>query len=593
MSLVHPLALLWFLPLAAGLVLLYMLRMKRHDFRVPALFLWPKRTEDVRANSFFQKPRFSPLFWLQLLVLALLTLALAKPQIRQEGLSGGVTVFVLDTSASMSATDVRPSRFGAAQELVRKAIETLRPGERIALIEAGPEARVVFPLQNDPANQKRLLSGVEATDADADLSQALRLAAALVGTRPGARIVLLSDGVADPIRDFSPGKAQFVFQAIGTEDRNARISALGVRDGKVYVEAENTGGAAISGQLKVEVDGRLLDSQRLTLGPGQSTGKTLALPSDGKTVSAQISVEDLLRADNFAFAPVSDAGRLRVLLITQGNLFLERALVLDPRVTLDRATALPLNRGVEHDVVFFDAIPETPVRAPRVVNFGAAGSPWLTLRGAEESATAQLDLEPQRILAGVDLTGVFLGRTQKVELRAGAESVADSTAGPLVVRTPNGLVTTFALLESDFPLTVGFPIFIANLIDALSPQSGQAPIQARPGRTMTIATNSPATLITPSSTALKLVPNDGTLLLRTLNKVGSYTLETREGRRPILVSMSSPTESRIAPQTLLETSRGPVVAARAPDRMAEFVLPILIVTLIALAAEWAVFIRKS
>src|SRR3954471_20477036 len=108
MSFQDPGALLWLLPLGGTILLLYLLRMRRRDVRVPASFLWPERTDEVRANALIQKLRFSWLLVLQLLALALVIFAVAKPQTKQQGLTGEVTVLVLDASASMGATDARP-----------------------------------------------------------------------------------------------------------------------------------------------------------------------------------------------------------------------------------------------------------------------------------------------------------------------------------------------------------------------------------------------------------------------------------------------------------------------------------------------------
>ncbi|HZH98069.1 MAG TPA: BatA and WFA domain-containing protein, partial [Fimbriimonadaceae bacterium] len=131
-------ALLWLIPLAGAIILLYLLKMRRKDLRVPATFLWPAMTYEVRANSLFQRLRFSWLMILQLLAICLIILGLARPQIRQAGLGGEVTVIVLDTSASMSATDVTPSRFEQAVRAATTIVDAVKPGDRVALIESGP-----------------------------------------------------------------------------------------------------------------------------------------------------------------------------------------------------------------------------------------------------------------------------------------------------------------------------------------------------------------------------------------------------------------------------------------------------------------------
>jgi len=82
MSLVNAGALFWLIPLAGIIILLYLLKMRRKEFKVPASFLWPNMTTEVRANSLIQKLRFSWLLVLQLLALCLVVLAFARPQIR-------------------------------------------------------------------------------------------------------------------------------------------------------------------------------------------------------------------------------------------------------------------------------------------------------------------------------------------------------------------------------------------------------------------------------------------------------------------------------------------------------------------------------
>jgi Ca-activated chloride channel family protein len=44
-------ALLWFLPVAGFIILLYLLKVRRREVRVPAKFLFPAITTDVRANN--------------------------------------------------------------------------------------------------------------------------------------------------------------------------------------------------------------------------------------------------------------------------------------------------------------------------------------------------------------------------------------------------------------------------------------------------------------------------------------------------------------------------------------------------------------
>src|SRR2546421_586324 len=329
---------LWLLvPLVGTLIILYLLKMRRKDFRVPATFLWPHQTFEIRANSLFQKLKFSWLLLLQLLALTLTVIALARPQVRSSSLTGSVTVLVIDTSASMSATDIKPSRLAAALAAANKVIDSARPGDKISLIEAGPTPRVLSPLSNDVGRMRMALSSVKATDAANDVGEALRLASSLVSREHSSRIILLSDGVFPEITDFAPGKAEVVFNRIGSSDQNTAISALGVTDTtqgpQIFCSLKNYGKILDAGVLNIYVDGRLANSRKVEIPPHGSNGQTFSAPPSAKVIEAKFKNEDFLQADNYAVA-LRGSATLNILLVGKGDLFLERALSLDSRVSL-------------------------------------------------------------------------------------------------------------------------------------------------------------------------------------------------------------------------------------------------------------------
>jgi Ca-activated chloride channel homolog len=107
-------------------------------------------------------------------------------------------VFVLDSSLSMNARDVSPSRLFAAQTLIRRLVRDM-PGNRVALVQAEGEGVVMTPLTLDGAVIDLLLDAiapgslsVPGTRLAGPLRQALEL------FDPGGRghrvVVVLSDG---------------------------------------------------------------------------------------------------------------------------------------------------------------------------------------------------------------------------------------------------------------------------------------------------------------------------------------------------------------------------------------------------------------
>ena len=106
----------------------------------------------------------------------------------------------------------------------------MQPSDQVAVIEAGATARVLSSLSSDPTAPQRALAALRVSDTPVRMGEALRLAAALVSSDQGARIVVVSDGCFEPVADFSTGKAQVVFQQVGTARDNLAVEALSSAD---------------------------------------------------------------------------------------------------------------------------------------------------------------------------------------------------------------------------------------------------------------------------------------------------------------------------------------------------------------------------
>src|SRR5437016_13159159 len=139
MNLAAPLNLLW-LPLIGGLiVLMYILKLRRKDVVVSSTFLWRQVIRDVQANAPFQKLRKNVLLFLQLLAAALLVLAISRPFWRGIGIGGRSVVIVVDTSASMTATDVGRSRLDEAKQEAGRIVGGMRPEDQMLVVSAAAE----------------------------------------------------------------------------------------------------------------------------------------------------------------------------------------------------------------------------------------------------------------------------------------------------------------------------------------------------------------------------------------------------------------------------------------------------------------------
>src|SRR3990170_8409882 len=132
-----PLALLGLL-FTPAVIAMYLLKLRRDERIVPSTLLWTRLISDVEANAPWQRLRRSLLLLLQLLLVAILALLAARPFLeRPAGLARDI-VLVLDTSASMAATDVTPNRLQAAKAAALDALRDLPAGGKVSIVTADP-----------------------------------------------------------------------------------------------------------------------------------------------------------------------------------------------------------------------------------------------------------------------------------------------------------------------------------------------------------------------------------------------------------------------------------------------------------------------
>jgi len=335
-------------PVAAFLALtlpaiaaLYFLRIRRPTRVVPALNLWPDQVRDRQANVPWQRLRFSWLLLIQLLAAAVLVSAAVQPALSAGTSLARHSVVLLDISASMQARDVQPTRLDDAKKQVGAIIDQLSPQDRMTVVAVGPTPRIVASVVGDREALRRAVDGLGVSNGSADLSSALSLAAGLVRPGDDARGYLFSDGIVGPIRTDASSSLPFPveYHPIGVSGENVALTSLVVRTSTQsragYLHVQNFGQQARTFSLEWRADGKLVDVRQLTLGAGVAQDLVLPVPPDATVVSAHIDAGDIFSLDDTVTAVARPPTAYRVLLVTEGNVFLQQALALRADLQLD------------------------------------------------------------------------------------------------------------------------------------------------------------------------------------------------------------------------------------------------------------------
>ena len=159
-----------------AIVALYFLKLRREPLEVPSTFLWHRTLEDMHVNSLWQRLRQSLLLFLQLLLIALIMLACLRPSLQSEQPIQDRSVLMLDTSASMTATDVGPSRLDEAKRQAQEVINRMQPGDAAMIISFSDRARIEQPFTTNRRQLERRLATIEPTQRSTDITEGLRAA---------------------------------------------------------------------------------------------------------------------------------------------------------------------------------------------------------------------------------------------------------------------------------------------------------------------------------------------------------------------------------------------------------------------------------
>jgi Ca-activated chloride channel family protein len=181
--------------------------------------------------------------------LLLFAIALAGPTYDQRiPRNRAVVILAIDVSQSMNATDVDPSRLGAAQEASKQFVNELTPGINLGVIAyAGTATVLVSPTTNRDAS-RHAIENLQVADRTATgeaiftaLSSIATVGAVIGGgdKPPPARIVLFSDG--KETQPSNPDNPKGAFTAARTaKDQGVPISTIsfGTKGGSVEVNNE-------------------------------------------------------------------------------------------------------------------------------------------------------------------------------------------------------------------------------------------------------------------------------------------------------------------------------------------------------------------
>ena len=593
-----------------AIIALYFLKLKRHPVEVPSTYLWTRTIEDLHVNSIWQKLRQSLLLFLQLLVILLAILACLRPGWQGSIEIGDRSILMIDTSASMSATDVGGTRLDAAKQRALSLIDQLESSDVAMVISFSDVPRIEQPFTNNRSALRQAVNKIKPTNRRTDISEALRHASGLAN--PGrtseagtadvqvadalpATMYIISDGGVPAVPDFSPGNLSAKYLKIGSaESRNVAIVAFSTERNsekpgqlQAFARLENSGPQDVDVEVALYLDDALVDASALTVPSDGAEGVNFMLNDvESAILKLELQYDDHLALDNVAHAAINTPRRARVLVVTSGNAALEFALTTEAAAKVaDVIFELPdvletkehqtLALSATYDLIIYDRC--APKEMPEANTLFIGRKPpvegWSTEAAKPSPLIVDIDrLHPLMHL--VEFGSILIYESLPTKGPEGATSLVDADHGSLLMIAPRGgFEDTFLTFEifgeypdgdvnakTNWPRRKSFPVFVMNTLRYLGGGRGRLDVSAaQPGRPVKLRTELPVKRISVESPIGKrmTIEREGqnAFIFTRTGELGVYTVRegsAREAGQHFAINLFDSRESDLVPREVLD-----------------------------------------
>lgn len=527
----YPLALLGLLGLPV-LLAIYLLRNRYRRVPVSSLMLWVDVRQSREGGTRVRRLQTPLLLFLELLAVALLSLAAAGPHVRTTEAALPLVV-VLDDSFSMLAGEPDSARSRAAKALEEELHR--RPPYSVRFVLAGERPQTLGEAVRTAPEALAQLDGWACRAPAARLEEAAALAAEVGGE--WARVLVLTDHAPE----LPPGKGRLQWWAFGRPLPNLAFvtAARSDSDGgeRCLFEVANLSDDRQSATLVVEAGDPPAEVRRtpLDLAPGATHRELLRLKEGTGAVRARVG-EDALAIDNAVTLLPAAARTVGVGVRVRDKPLRE---LVEKAVRAVKEARL---HAAEPDVVFTD-----------IEDDSAEGSAWLVRLVAEKDAEAftgpfVLD-RAHPLTEGLSLAGVVWGGGKAAVLPGAPVVMAGNVPLLTDVERAAGRHELHLRFRPDLSTlqdTPNWPVLVWNLLQwraSLSPGLARANVRLGEEAVLNLPPGTASAEVTGPEGRSRTVAVQGRRVVVRADDVGAYSVTTDEGRFAFAANALSRDES--------------------------------------------------
>jgi len=471
----------FFLPLLSLeilIIILYLIKPKRLRLKVPSLLLWERVLKEEPIGRWFKKLPKNLILLLQILTVMFIILFLSKPVLSFEGIAGRPVIFVLDSSASITAKDISPSRFERAKTEIINLSKKIHNKASLIIVKDKPQLLISSGKNTEI---EKVLKDEKPFLGEGNLNYAISYVENLF-PKESCDIHIFTDGT-EKLDIPKNSQNNYFIHIIGKGGKN-----LAILDGRVFQKNEevsqiflkigNFSNNSEEIPITVKNDGKNLFRTKIHLQQKEIKTLTFETPILKGKIEASIDMKDDLPEDNIAYFYVPDFSP-KILIITMGNPFLEKAVRAIPGAKVEIRRDIVKIDFKNYDFFIFDGLIPYLKIPGKFLFIGAY--PGMDPNKIEKVGKVKiLSWEDHPILRFVQLYGTqidnaYVFKDEKLK------TIIYSTKGPvgyyLKEENMEGVILSFDLLSTSWIYHDSFPLFIYNLIKYMLSYDPQRQVQ--------------------------------------------------------------------------------------------------------------------
>ncbi|MBR6222425.1 MAG: BatA and WFA domain-containing protein [Lachnospiraceae bacterium] len=591
-----------FIVLVPLIVLLYVLKQKGKDITVSSTYLWREAIKNTEATTPWEKFKNNILMYLQILTVLFLIAALMAPVLKKGGGDYKEAVIVIDDSASMGYIyKDEVTRLDEAKKRARSYVDSLNDNCEITLLKTTGGGQVVLSNAIDKRSVKQAIDDIKQTALTGDADEAAAIVKSLASnwSRYGVTIftdtpVTLNDLTADVINLYSEGKNYAVEYVNYGIKENGKLTVL--------AKIDNFASDDTTIEVNLYGDGQILDIKSISV-PANSSQVVYFEDIDfrGELIEAEVNNKDYLADDNKSGCIVTENSGKRVLLVTAGNTFLEKALNSVGRLDVFKTTDLSvIGKNESYDLYIFDSVVPDEFDLPgSVLYINPEGAEGLGVEGSIENSLitfskSELSNYLEKAEVGVNHSLIF----KRPAWAMGYLNNGDDCCGYYGEDGKRRIVTLgFDIHSSDVALKPEFPMLIYNIVNYTLEAGLTDNCQIMTGEKIKLYSRSDSNMSVkkPDGKVSEIDKGLVSKVYTDTDMKGVYTVsqETEDGTNESLVYASFPVkeESDVAAgESVKGGEAGNDVTPSGGKELRNLFILLLLFTVVL---EWAVYIYQS